>query len=345
MRFGLFVMGTQSGTYQDILDQVCYAEKLGFHVVLLAERHFCHGNLLYPSPFSMAGAIAARTEQIRIATAARILPLHHPLRIAEEAATLDILSDGRLDFGATRASLDEGCHAVFHSPLSESRGRFEEALEVIIQAWTQTRLSYRGQYYQFVGVSGLPRPLQAPHPPIYLVAVSLETIAFAAQKGYSAFMPGTHTLAELREKSTVYWRTVQEAGHSRRPLGLGVNRFVYVSRSDAQARREIRGPFLHFISERAPDLKAALLRKYGCEARLCYDRFVEDFCLFGSPASVGSRIKELEAEAGLVYLLCSLNFITLEHDLCVRSMERFAREVMPQFTASPRERCLQGAPV
>jgi alkanesulfonate monooxygenase SsuD/methylene tetrahydromethanopterin reductase-like flavin-dependent oxidoreductase (luciferase family) len=344
MRFGLFIMGTRSGGYHAILEQVCQAEELGFHVVLLAERHFRHGELLYPAPFIMAAAIAARTKRIRIGTAARILPLDHPLVIAEEAAALDILSSGRLDFGATRASLDEQCHEIFHSPRAESRGRFEEALEVITRAWTQERFSYYGKHYQIAEVSEMLRPLQTPHPPIYLVATSPETTAFAARKGYAMFLPAIQSLADLRETSAVYWRGFQEAGHGGSPVDLAVNRFVYVADSDARARREIRQPFLSFLSERAPDLKAALLRKYQTEAHLCFDRFLEDFCLFGSPESVGAQIQELQERIGLTYLLCSLNFITLDHAACVRSMKRFAREVMPRFTTLARERRLQEVP-
>jgi alkanesulfonate monooxygenase SsuD/methylene tetrahydromethanopterin reductase-like flavin-dependent oxidoreductase (luciferase family) len=184
--------------------------------------------------------------------------------------------------------------------------------------------------------------LQKPHPPVYVVAVSPETMAFAARKGYSAFLPGIQSLVDLRETAAVYWQTFHEAGHNGRPAGLAVNRFVYVADSDARARREIRQPFLSFIAERAPDLKAALLRKYETEARLCFDRFLEDFCLFGSPESVSARIEEFQDRAGLTYLLCSLNLITLDHARCIRSMALFAREVMPRFTPGARERRPQG---
>lgn len=335
MKFGLFIMGTRSGSYQDILDQIRYAEELKFHAVILAERHFRHGDLLYPSPFTMAGAIAAKTTRIRIGTAARILPLDHPLYIAEDAATLDLLSGGRLDFGATRASLDEECHRVFRSPLDESRGRFEEALEVIVKAWTKERFSYEGKYYQVQEASVFPKPFQKPHPPIYLVAVSPETLAFAAKKGYSTFIGAIRSLPELKETFAFYWKAFREAGHNGVSAELAVNRFIYLSDSDEKARREIEAPFMTFLKERAPDLKAALVRKYGGEAHLNFDRFLQDFCLFGSPETVIARLKALEEAVGLRYLLCTLNFITLDHQLCIRSMEQFAKEVMPAFQDHP----------
>lgn len=113
MKCGCFIMGTRSGTYCDILEQACYAEQLGLHSVALAERHFSHADLLCPSPLILAAAIATTTQRIRIATAARILALDYPLHIAEDAATVDILSNGRLDFGVARASLTDGFIFLF----------------------------------------------------------------------------------------------------------------------------------------------------------------------------------------------------------------------------------------
>jgi alkanesulfonate monooxygenase SsuD/methylene tetrahydromethanopterin reductase-like flavin-dependent oxidoreductase (luciferase family) len=343
MRMGLFIMGTRSSRLVDILDQISYAEKLGFHSVLLAERHFIHGDLLFPSPFSVGAAVAARTERIRIGTAARILPLDHPLHVALAAATLDIVSGGRLDFGATRASLDERCHQVFNSPLEESRGRFEEALDVITLAWTRDDLHYQGTYYQVTDVAGLPRPVQRPHPPITLVAVTPETTVFAARKGYAAFLPALLSPPELVARCALYVQTSSEAGHDRGIDALGINRFIYVSESDAKARREIRRPFLEFLSTRAPDLKAALERKYGTGPEECFDSCLDDFCLFGSPRTVADRIADLIAHTGLTSLLCSLNLITLEHERCIRSMELFAEDVMPRFLKNTSEHHLLGA--
>src|SRR5262249_18752899 len=232
MRFVLFIMGTRSSRFVDILDQISYAEHLGFDSVLLAERHFNHADLLFPSPLSVGAAIAARTERIRIGTAARILPLDHPLPVAHAAATLDILSGGRLDFGATRASLDEHCHKAFDSPLNESRGRFEEALEVITLAWTQSHVRYCGTYYRGDQITDLPRPVQRPHPPITLVAVTPETTAFAARKGYAAYLPALLSAPDLVARTALYAHASREAGHDRGPAALGVNRFIYVSESD-----------------------------------------------------------------------------------------------------------------
>jgi alkanesulfonate monooxygenase SsuD/methylene tetrahydromethanopterin reductase-like flavin-dependent oxidoreductase (luciferase family) len=336
MKFGLFIMGTKSGSYHDILDQTQHAEELGYDAVVMGERHFRHSDLLSPSPFCMAAAVAARTKRIRIGLAARILALDHPLHIAEDAATLDVLSGGRLDFGATRASIDEECHDVFRSPIEESRSRFQEALEVIVGAWTQDRFSYQGQHYCIPEVSVFPKPAQKPHPPISLVAVSAETLGFAAERGYSAVIGAIRSLPELQETVQSYWNIYRAAGHNGSRAELCINRFIYVSDTDEQARREIEAPFRAFIEERAPDLRGALVNKYGGGGQFSFERFREDFCIFGSPDTVAARIRQLRESLGMTNLLCTLNFITLDHALCLRSMELFAREVMPRPEVSAR---------
>lgn len=339
MQFGLFVMGTESGTYQDILEQVQTAEQLGFNGVWLGERHFEHGELLYSSPFHAAAAIAAKTDRIRIGTAGRILALDHPIHIAEDAATLDILSGGRLDLGVTRAGLDQRFHQIFERPLVDTRqGQFEEALEIIVNAWTCDRFSYDGRYYQIPEVSVLPKPVQKPRPPIYLVAVSRQTMTFAAQKGYPVFIGALQTPRELKESLAFYWQTFRESAHNGVAVDLPVNRFLYVGESNAQARAEIAEPFWSFIQHKAPDLKLALQGKYG-EKGFMLERFLDDFCIFGDPDLCVGRITELQ-QIGVTYLLCTLNFITMDHRHCLKSMERFAKEVMPHFKGASQDEFL-----
>jgi alkanesulfonate monooxygenase SsuD/methylene tetrahydromethanopterin reductase-like flavin-dependent oxidoreductase (luciferase family) len=331
MRFSLFVMGSQSGAYADILAQAQQAEELRFDTVFLAERHFRHAGLLFPSPLGMAAAIAACTRRLRVGTAARILPLDHPLHIAQDAATLDVLSGGRLEFGVTRGSLDDEAHAAFTSPREEAAGRFEEALRIIRLAWTRERFSFDGRYYRIPEVSVSPRPLQRPHPPIVLVAPSPERVAFAAAHGYAAIAGALSSATELGELARIYEKARAESGNNHRPAGLAVNRFVYVGESDRAAHRAICGPFGAFLERHAPDLRAAVERKYGAAPSL--ERCLEDFCLFGSPKTVAARIRQLQDATGTSHLLCTLNFITVDHRQCLRSMELFAREVMPRFGA------------
>src|SRR5206468_2347626 len=125
----------------------------------------------------------------RIGVLGRVLSLDHPLHVAEDAATVDVLSDGRLDFGVARASLDTQGHEVFESPMAESGSRFEEALEVILRAWTEDSFSHAGRHFTIPDVSVYPRPVQKPHPPVFVVAVSEARLDFAARAGHSAVIP------------------------------------------------------------------------------------------------------------------------------------------------------------
>jgi alkanesulfonate monooxygenase SsuD/methylene tetrahydromethanopterin reductase-like flavin-dependent oxidoreductase (luciferase family) len=324
---GLFVLGAEAATHRDVVAQACLAEELGFANVLLAERHLTHGRLLHPSPFVLVAAIAARTSTIRIGTAGRILSLDHPIRVAEDAATLDVLSGGRLELGVTRASLDGEAHAAFASPPDTSHGRFAEALEILVTALSQESFSYDGEHFQIPQVSVFPRPLQRPHPPISIVAVSRERLLFAAEHGYAPVLGALATAEDLQDAFALYYRTLAAAGYNG-GLEPTVNRFVYISETDESARNEMEQAFARFIADFAPDLRAALEARYG-SGPVDYDRVVEDFCLFGSPATVAARILELREVVGVRRLLVTVNFPTLELDLCLRSMELFASEVLP----------------
>ncbi len=333
MRFGLFVMGTEGGSYEAMLSQAGDAEKLGFEAIVLAERHFRHADLLYPSPLEVASAIAARTERIRIGTAGRILSLDHPIHIAEAAATLDVLSGGRLDFGVTRASLDGEAHAAFSSPEADSDGPFREALEVIMAAWTEDSFSYQGDHFGIPEVSVRPKPVQSPHPPIYLVAVSPRRLAFAAERGLNVYIGAVRSVSELAEAAATFRAGLGAAGHDPRVPTLSINRFVYVAESDSRAVAEFERPFMRLMHERAPDLKAALIAKYGSEADLTFEVFLRDFAVVGGPETVGARLAEILAATGCGYLLLTVNYVTLGHDLCLSSMGLLAGEVLPALAS------------
>ena len=329
MRVGSFVMGTRDGDYEAILDQVERCEELGFDTVVLAERHFRHAPLLYPSPLAVGAAIAARTERIRIGTAGRILSLDHPIHVAEAAATLDLLSGGRLDFGITRASLDEEAHAAFSSPQAESQQRFREALDIIIRAWTEDAFAYEGECFSVPEVSVFPKPAQRPHPPLYAVAVSPERLAFASREGINAYVGAIRTPAELADVASSYRGGLVAAGYDPAERTLSVNRFVYVSDDDERAEEEFEQPFCELMHARAPDLKGALVAKYGGVEELTFERFAADFCVCGGPETVIRRLQEVTDATGCDYLLATLNFVTLDHALCMRSLELFGSEVLP----------------
>lgn len=333
MRLSIFLMGDRNGTYHDIAAQVRQADALGFRGVWLAERHLAHGDLLWPSPMVAASYFAAQTRRIRIGLAARVLPFHHPLQVAADTLALDTLSRGRFDLGLTRGSMDERTHAAFGVTREEAGRRFEEQLEILRLACRGEPFSFRGRYYELDEVVLNPPPVQRPHPPFYMVANNPLMLAAAAEAGTPVFLNGALDLEKVTAAAERYIARATAAGFSPSGADILLNRFVFVGDSAAAAHRTIRGPFLQFLEHRAPDLKGYLTKTYGASA-LDFDFLAREICIFGDAEYCAARLLELREQTGIEHILCTFNYITLDHRLCVESMERFALDVMPHLRPS-----------
>jgi len=334
MKFSLFIMGTSTGTYQDIVDQVRRGERAGFTGVWLAERHFANADLLFPSPMVMAAYLAARTDRIRIGLAACVLPLHHPLHVAAAVSTLDILSGGRFDLGLSRGSMDEAPHAAFAVPRAEARARFDEACEILTLAFQGERFSYDGKFFQLSQITPGPRPVQRPHPPFYMVANNPLSLDAAADQGLPMFTHGAMRLEELKEALVRYRMRATAAGFFPEATDIPVNRFIFVGEDDAHARRVMREPLLRFLETRAPDLRAYLVQKFGPRG-VTFEFLASEVCIIGGPDHCVARLRELNEVTGARHILGTFNYITLPQEVCVESMDRFAMEVMPRLQAMP----------
>src|SRR5207253_2911954 len=203
MEFGLFTEfhcppGTsEAAAFEESMAQMLAAEALGFDAVWLAELHFQKDRSVLASPLAVAAAIAGRTRRVKIGIAVQVLPLSHPLRLAEDVATVDHLSKGRLEFGVGRSGLP-GHYQGFNIPYAESRERFLETLDILVKAWTQERFSHDGTYFQFRDVCLVPKPYQKPHPPIRIAATTEETYALVGRRGFPVFVaPRTIALTDL----------------------------------------------------------------------------------------------------------------------------------------------------
>jgi alkanesulfonate monooxygenase SsuD/methylene tetrahydromethanopterin reductase-like flavin-dependent oxidoreductase (luciferase family) len=330
MKASIFVMGTRNGSYFDIVDQVVEAEALGFAGVWLAERHFANGDLLWPSPMVAAAYLAAYTRRIRIGLAARVLPFHHPLHVAADAATLDILSQGRLDLGLSRGSMDEAPHRAFNAPREEARARFDEALAVLRLFFRGRPFSFAGRFYQLDEVVPSPAFVQRPHPPLYVVANNPVSLDAAADQGMSVFMNGVLRTFELDQSMRRYRGRAAAAGFDPDAMDVPVNRFMFVGESRAHAHRVMREPFLSFLHRRAPDLAANLRSRFG-ERGMSFEFLTRELCIFDDAEGCAARLQELSSAAGVRHALCTFNLITLDHRLALESMRRFAREVAPRL--------------
>ena len=342
MRFGFFDQlpcadsQSESQRYQDILAQVELGDALGFDTVWLGELHFGRSSSILACPLMVLAAAAQRTKRIRLGTAVTLLPLHSPVKIAEEAATADILSGGRLEFGVGRGTAP--IHYVgYNIPQEESRERFEEALEVILKAWTNERLTYRGKYFQAEDLAVVPKPLQKPHPPIRLAANSPDTFAIAGRLGVPIFAsPLINPPDKLREYVAVHRETLKPG--VKQDIALAFT--VHVSDSREQARRECEASLMHFFrsaGERLRPLGETTIKSYEAfqhaVARLeraTYEAVDKRMGVFGDPAHCIERIRALQQEFHMDEFIAYFNQGGLvDHATVRRSMELFAREVIP----------------
>src|SRR5436309_2208603 len=198
MEFGMFhqfpaIPGrSERDAFEEAFAQIDAAEEWGLDVMWLAELHFDPQRSLLSAPLSIASAIAARTSRIGIGIAVQVLPLCHPLRLAEEAATVDQISRGRLIFGVGRSGVAQ-TYEAYGVSYAESRDRFREILDIVEQAWTKPSFSYNGQYHRFKNVAVVPKPFQKPTPPIRIAASTPDTFPAIGRRGAAIFASVRHT--------------------------------------------------------------------------------------------------------------------------------------------------------
>ena len=233
MNFGMFtdfhVRGgnTQAESFDESFDQVMEAERLGFDTVWLAEHHFSPERAVLASPMIVASAICAKTERIRIGLAVQVLPLTNPLRVAEEAATVDHISKGRFEFGIGRSGLTR-YYQGYNVQYEESRPRFLEALAIITKAWDQEQFSYAGQFNSYENVTVVPKPLQQPHPPITVAVAGEDTFPLIGSMGHSIFVSMNTPREQLIDRLAAYTKSRKEAG-IKDPGGISIRVPVYVA--------------------------------------------------------------------------------------------------------------------
>ena len=348
MRFGVFFQAPEApgqshaDRYAEMFDLIVLAESLGFDVAWLAELHFGGAFSLLASPLMMIPVIAARTQRIRIGTAVTLLPLQHPLSIAEQAATADVLSGGRLEFGVGRGSIASQFHG-FRVNVRENRARFDETLEIIRRAWTEERFSYRGRFYDVEEVSVVPKPVQRPHPPIRVAVHSEASFAHLGAAGLPIYSGTTTTpLPQLRQFMAVYRERFTAAGHAWRDDQMALMLPVHVGPTSAAARDAMRAG-VHKYYQNLQAIFAAVPRSYGEHlerletinknvADLPFEKFCRDQSVFGDSAEVVDRLRAARDEFSLSQIICWFDQGSmLPRAEVERTMRRFADEVMPKL--------------
>jgi alkanesulfonate monooxygenase SsuD/methylene tetrahydromethanopterin reductase-like flavin-dependent oxidoreductase (luciferase family) len=348
MQFGLFYEApedaryTHAERYFEMLDLMAYGETLGFDAVWMAEIHFGGPFSLLSSPLTVVPAIAARTRRVRIGTAVTLLPLHNPLSLAEQAATADILSGGRLEFGVGRGSIPTQFHG-FGIPVEENRARFGEALEIIRRAWTEERFSYQGRFYQVEHLAVVPKPRQQPHPPIRVGVHTAESFAHLGDLGLPIYSGTTTTpLPELREGMALYRQHLQANGHPWRDDQMALMFPMHVAATSTAARQAMRPGVERFyrniltILSHLPETYTGHLERLrklqDTVEHLPFERFCQQQGVFGDPQECIDRLQAARDEFGLCQIICWFDQgCMLPIDEVKRSMAQFADEVMPKI--------------
>lgn len=341
MEIGLFTefqcpAGMAEATaFDESMAQMRAAEELGFDAVWLGELHFQKERSVLASPLVVAGALAACTRRIKLGIAVQVLPLSHPLRLAEDVATVDHLCRGRLDFGVGRSGLP-GHYQGFNIPYEESRERFFETLEILRKAWTQDRFSHEGRYYQFRDVCVIPKPYQKPHPPLRVAATTQETYPLMGRLGHRLFVAvRTNSISDLKRFIGGYREAWREAGHpGQGEVALLVP--VYVAAAARQARDEPEASTMHWFRSIAEALKRSTTPQARAQAErlaaVSYDEILGEQVVYGTPEAVADRLRMLREELGFVSLSAWMNVGGgIPHARVLASMRLFAERVAPRF--------------
>ena len=339
MDFGLFTMfstregATQFQTFQEWLDLVQVAEDVGLDTVWLGESHFRPQRAVLASPLVGASAVAARTKRIRVGLAVQVLPLANPLRVAEEAAIVDHISEGRLIFGVGRSSFLES-YQGYNVEYAESRAMFLESLEIIRQAWGEAPFSYAGKYYQFRDVNLVPKPYQQPHPPIRVAVESRDTFAMVGQLGLPIFIRHQMDVPELQDLLKQYQAERQAVGCTG-PNDVILQIATYVADTAGQAyaepeastmrqRRMVRQTLHHTGDQEAFERLRRL-------SEASYDEVLQRVA-YGTPAAVVDRLQEYRETLGITGVSLDVNpGGQLPYDRVVHSMRLLTEKVIPHF--------------
>ena len=344
MEFGTFLLmqspsaRSSQEIYGRALDIAQAAEDLGFRNIWLAEHHFSTYGYL-SRPVQLATYLAAKTTRLRVGTAVIVVPLHHPLVIAEEIATLDLLAGGRVDIGLGRGYQHYEFER-FGLELESGRGRWEEAVDIILKAFGGAPFSYEGKHFRLPETTVFPQPVQRPHPPIWITAQSPDSVEAAVRRGFNVLTGGfgipIERTAEFRR---LFDRLVADVKPPH-PLQVGVQRAVYVTESHADARaaaEEARWNMRVTLSLRQHRERVEAGRAIAVPApsEPDTDDLLDRFLVIGTPDTCIRQIRRIRDLVGITHFNCSFWFGDLEHARVLRSMELFAKEVRPALSAAP----------
>jgi alkanesulfonate monooxygenase SsuD/methylene tetrahydromethanopterin reductase-like flavin-dependent oxidoreductase (luciferase family) len=345
MDFGLFFLmqrdeaWSERAVYDSDVQQMLAAEALGYHSVWIAEHHFNDYGLC-PAPPVLAAYLAARTTRLRLGMGVSLLPLHHPVDLAEQLAVLDVISGGRLDVGIGRGGTLQD-YQTFRSERAEARLRIEEGIALMRQCWTGAPFDFTGQFHSAEALHVRPRPAQRPHPPLFIACNSEDSVRSAARLGLPMLSSFFVPVPELQHRRALYRDTARAAGRSDVEVdalerqGWGM-RVVHVAPERDEALQATEPPFMSYQRKMARlrsdatggsvpnSFDRSLLR-----LRAFQDYLADGWALIGTPADVRDGLQQYLEVTGYQRVLLLMALPGLPTALALRSMRMFAAEVAP----------------
>lgn len=357
MRFGVFSLSdnnydsvprrggprSEREWFDEFVEQAVEGERLGFDSIWVGEHHFSPYGLC-PSPQVLLAAIAGKTDRVRLAPAIAVLPYSDPLRVAEDYATLDVISGGRVDFAVGRGFLPHEFE-VFGVPLEENRDRFREHLDVILTAWREDEFSFAGRWRRYDRVRLVPKPLQRPHPPVYVSVFSPPTMDWAADEGHSIVMApfaAAAAFGSLDDAVARYRSRAAARGHH--DVRVRCSYFTYVTDPDdpVDTMDEAIDAIIRYFRGLTPSFPVGegvpehLAYWEGLQHRLeglTPEQLNANSVIFGDAAYCVDQFRRLE-RAGIDEVALYFSFGAIPHDRVLANMRRFAADVLPAFRSA-----------
>ena len=345
MKFGLFTHipwpeGANPGrVIEEATEQVQFGEEVGFHSAWFAEHHFSRYGI-GSSSLVLASSIAARTKTIRLGTAVLVPPLHNPVQLAEDTATLDVISGGRLDVGFGRGTAGYE-YTGYNVNQGESQERFQEVISMVQGLWTTPDYSCEGKYFTVQRANLVPPPTQKPHPPIYIAATrTLTTLEYVVSTGHPLISGVVLDHVDALDLCQRFVKMSREAGHNIPISRIPFFRYLYVAETEEKARRDAEPALAwtmdmtdwrrSFSSGSEVHLRLEDYRRQRTQLPPSYDYLAENRAIIGTPDQCIAKIKEFQQQ-GIEYFGCNFDFGGMPQEKALRSMELFSKEVMPHF--------------
>ena len=321
MKMGLSPLQGQA-SFEETLRECERAEAAGFDSIWLGEHH--NNPVLYPAPLIGLAAVASRTRSIHLGTGVLLLPLYHPMMVAEEGAMVDMISGGRLILGVGAGYAPEE-FAAFGYSLKERGSRLEESAALLHRLWTEENVTHHGKHYRVDNATVAPRPVQRPRPPIWFGAWAEPAIRRAARLGDAWFVGPSANLNEIAPCARLYQQACRETGKGEGEVALF--RYVFVARSTKEAISIAGGPFIQAFERMYFRWPHPVVKRPA--GQLTIERLAEDRIILGDPKTCVQEIIRFRNELGARQLVCRFSVPGIPREDCRTSLDLFTREVMP----------------